>query len=503
MAEKNYDVAIVGAGFSGPILAAKIAGKGVNPKDGGRLRVALVEAGPYLKGAPRPGYGAPLRRRMFTNLEDGYERLFLWDGDRSRAKLVGGTSVHWDAQAFLPFPIDYVHWENETGVDWTEQNMKDAVAEIRREFNVHQFPDRVDTPGNRLFFDVARQMGYDPRRQSSARKNCIYCGFCSSPIMCKYDSRASTLVTYVPKAEAQGVDILAGTEVEKILIDVKDGRGRARGLLCRQDGVRYELAADKIIVSCGYAGTPLLLMRSGYGPREWKGNPIVVENPNIGKHVDGHPFLPGVNALFDEPLGDGEAGSLGGYFMIHDERTDGEGRILFRAGFGVSRFPSRAALHPLAPQDPREHKRFMKEQGILRTGYLSPSVAKPSGRWVFTSEGRMEYGGDHGLTIRRAKEGLAMAREVLARMGAKRITPTDIPVRVNSGSGGAHKVGSCRAGIDPRTSVVNPFFESHDVGDLMICDGSVIPRVTTGNSGTPQASLTVFAASRMIQRHFS
>jgi choline dehydrogenase-like flavoprotein len=51
--------------------------------------------------------------------------------------------------------------------------------------------------------------------------------------------------------------------------------------------------------------------------------------------------------------------------------------------------------------------------------------------------------------------------------------------------------------------VVNPHFESHDVDNLLICDASVIPRVTTGNSGTPQASVTVFAAGRIVKRHFS
>jgi choline dehydrogenase-like flavoprotein len=57
--------------------------------------------------------------------------------------------------------------------------------------------------------------------------------------------------------------------------------------------------------------------------------------------------------------------------------------------------------------------------------------------------------------------------------------------------------------VDPETSVVNPSFESHDVDNLFVCDASVIPRVTTGNSGTPQASLSVFAANRIIEKHFS
>jgi choline dehydrogenase-like flavoprotein len=501
MQQARYDVAIVGAGFSGPILAAKIAERGIHPRTGDRLKVALIEAGPYFPGDPRPGYGSPLRRKVFTNLEDNYG--YLWGNDRSRAKIVGGTSLHWDAQAFLPFPVDYLHWQKETGVDWTQENLQEAVAEIRREFNVHPYPDQINTRGNQLFYDVARQMGYLPQRQEGARRNCIYCGFCTSPVMCKYESRASTVVTYIPVAEQNGVDIIPDTEVEKIMIDRQGERGVARSLVCRGPNSTYQLAADKIMVCCGYLGTPLLLMRSGYGPSQWKGNPIIVENSNIGKHMDGHPFTPGVSALFDEPLGDGELGSVGGYFMIHDEQADGEGRLLFRANFGSSRRPSQAALNAFAPLYGREHKKFIREKGILRTGSLSPSNSKPSGRWYIDPDGKLLYGGDHSLTIRRVNEGREIARDVLREMGASQITPIDTPVVITPRTGGAHKVGSCRAGVDPETSVVNPSFESHDVDNLFVCDASVIPRVTTGNSGTPQASLSVFAANRIIERHFS
>jgi len=502
MQDKRYDVAIVGAGFSGPILAARIAQLGVNPRNGERLKVALVEAGPYLKGRGRAGYGAPARRRAFTNLADGW-RGFSWPESAVAAKLVGGSSVHWDGQAFLPFAADFQHWQTETGLDWSEPNMRDAVAEIRREFNVHPFPDAIDTKGNQLFYDVAKKLGYDPRRQEGARRNCIYCGFCVSPTMCKYDSRASTLVTYIPVAEDNGVEILSDTLVEKVLIDAKGGRGIARGFACSSAGSRYQILADKVVVSCGYSGTPLLLLRSGYGPREWKGNPIIVENKNVGRHIDGHPNVPGVGAIFDEAMGDGELGSIGGYYMIHDERPDAEGRILFRATFGSAyRWPADAALNALAPLYGRQHKQFMREKGVLRTGSLSPSVSKGSGRWFINEDGKMLYGGDHSLTIRRAKEGMEMSRAVLEKMGARRITPTQIPVELTPQTSGSHRVGSCRAGIDPKESVVNPYFESHDVDNLFLCDGSVIPRVTTGNTGTPQASVSVFAAARIVARHF-
>ncbi len=89
MPETKYDLAIVGAGFSGPILAAKIAEKGVHPSTRDRLKVALIEAGPHLKGGPRPGYGVPLRRQSFSNLEDS-NPAYHWEGGGS-ARVVGGT----------------------------------------------------------------------------------------------------------------------------------------------------------------------------------------------------------------------------------------------------------------------------------------------------------------------------------------------------------------------------------------------------------------------------
>jgi len=68
MASENYDVIIIGGGMAGCILATRIAENGVDPETGERPKVAMLERGPYFKGLPRPGYGIPLRRKMFTNI---------------------------------------------------------------------------------------------------------------------------------------------------------------------------------------------------------------------------------------------------------------------------------------------------------------------------------------------------------------------------------------------------------------------------------------------------
>jgi len=70
----NYDVLIIGGGMAGCILATRIAEKGIHPRSGERLRVGLLERGPYFSGNPRPGHGIPLRRKMFTNISSEFRQ---------------------------------------------------------------------------------------------------------------------------------------------------------------------------------------------------------------------------------------------------------------------------------------------------------------------------------------------------------------------------------------------------------------------------------------------
>jgi len=55
----------------------------------------------------------------------------------------------------------------------------------------------------------------------------------------------------------------------------------------------------------------------------------------------------------------------------------------------------------------------------------------------------------------------------------------------------AHLVGAARMGKDPRTSVVDGFGQSHDVANLFICDGSVMP---TQGSANPELTIQALAA---------
>ena len=109
---QTYDVIVAGGGTAGCIIASRIAQNGINPQSGDRLRVALIEGGPYLitgKEKPRPGYGVPSRRRVIINISYLEVRPQPWPYDGYQNKMVGGCGLHWGGNAYVPFSEDYEH----------------------------------------------------------------------------------------------------------------------------------------------------------------------------------------------------------------------------------------------------------------------------------------------------------------------------------------------------------------------------------------------------------
>jgi hypothetical protein len=52
-------------------------------------------------------------------------------------------------------------------------------------------------------------------------------------------------------------------------------------------GKMNEVRAARVICACSANWTPLLLYKSGYGPRELLGDSLLVENAKVGQHMTG------------------------------------------------------------------------------------------------------------------------------------------------------------------------------------------------------------------------
>jgi choline dehydrogenase-like flavoprotein len=62
----------------------------------------------------------------------------------------------------------------------------------------------------------------------------------------------------------------------------------------------------------------------------------------------------------------------------------------------------------------------------------------------------------------------------------------------------AHLVGGARMGNDPRTSVVDKFCRTHDIDNLFVCDGSVLPTQGSANPGLTIHALAARTADYLI-----
>ena len=62
----------------------------------------------------------------------------------------------------------------------------------------------------------------------------------------------------------------------------------------------------------------------------------------------------------------------------------------------------------------------------------------------------------------------------------------------------AHLVGAARMGDNPETSVVDQFGRAHDIANLFICDGSIMPTQGSANPGLTIMALAARAADYLI-----
>ena len=62
----------------------------------------------------------------------------------------------------------------------------------------------------------------------------------------------------------------------------------------------------------------------------------------------------------------------------------------------------------------------------------------------------------------------------------------------------AHLVGAARMGNDPHTSVVDKFGRSHEIPNLFICDGSILPTQGSANPGLTIQAIAARSADYLI-----
>jgi choline dehydrogenase-like flavoprotein len=106
---------------------------------------------------------------------------------------------------------------------------------------------------------------------------------------------------------------------------------------------------------------------------------------------------------------------------------------------------------------------------------------------------------DHGIPVARVTFSYGDNDRALIdamRADGERIMDAAGADRILFTTGNHHLLGTCRMGNDPTTSVVDPGCRTHDVPNLWICDGSVLPTI-----GAVNPSLTIQAIATRTAQH--
>jgi choline dehydrogenase-like flavoprotein len=306
-------------------------------------------------------------------------------------------------------------------------------------------------------------------------------------------------ISYLPRALARGARVYSDCLVDRILTRGDRAVGVSGALL---DGPRakrrgaLEVRARRVVVAAGSYHSPLLLMRGGVGRASGQ----------VGRNMTLHPAFR-VMARFDDPV-EGWKGALQSAWSDQFEHDGITLTGLFvppgvlaatMPGIGVEHTKRAAYVPHLAMFGGLIHD---DGGGTIRQGIGREPVAtyrmSPADRATMPKVWR-----------RMAEVFLAAgAREVFLPILGERPVDADrlramdldhVPAtRIECAS--QHPLGTCRMGVSPEHSVVNPDGESWDLRELWVADGSVLPTSLGVNPQVSVMSMATRIAWKMRER---
>jgi choline dehydrogenase-like flavoprotein len=543
--EAEYDAIVIGAGAAGGVVAAILAeaDKRVLLVERGRWqpyeqvgrdhlrnhRLALYghNTGPLLAGHPRVFVDSQGREKVVNPHEGGYHNNAMGVG--------GGTRVY-GAQAWRFLPADfqmasrYGIPEGSSLADWPFDYDAMELYYDRAEWEIgvagladpcfHGSPRQRDypmppvpsNPRREILARGADKLGWStgpvPLLINTApykgRPACVQCGACVG-FACPSESKNGTHNTMIPRALATGnCTLLCEAQAERIETD-KHGRVTGVSLVVETGDQVQRLAvrAKQVIVSAGAIESARLLLNSASSR-----HPHGLGNAydQVGRNLQGH-LYPGALGLFEADLEDGNGPGVSVATCSFNHGNPGiiGGGMLANEFIKLPIIFWRGSLPPDLPRWGLANKTHMRE-AYHRTLHITgpiQEIPNPDSRVTVDPKVKDRFGIPvarlsgtvHPESLRVADFMRARAEEWLWASGAKRVWsyPT-----MSTLSAGQHQAGACRMGVDPQTSVTDPWGRVHGHENLYVIDGSL--HVTNGGFNPV---LTIMALAFRCAEHLA
>ncbi len=489
------DVLVIGSGAGGAVVAARLAASGAKV-------LVLEEGGHYT-------------RADFNMREDwAYPRLYQERGNRATADLgftilqgrsIGGsTTINWTTSFRTP---DHVldHWARAHHIEGlTKSALTPHWDTIEERLGIHHVGLDEVNRNNGVLYDGLGKLGLHRDTTSRNVRGCMKSGYCG--MGCPVDAKQAMAITLIPDAIEKGADVWAGARVERL--EVAGSRVvRAHAVAIDKDtdrptGVAITVEPKLCVLSGGAINSPALLLRSGLNA-----------NGRVGLRTFIHPVI-AMFAQFDEPI-EAFYGAPQSVYSHEFARRDG------KMGFFLEVPPIHPMLAALALTGyGQAHRDLMVQlphaQAIIALSIDGFLPGDEGGRVTLKSNGAPKVDYPYTDALRESfRESMKVMARIQFAAGARAVqTLHTTPIRIDRESEiariddaplgpclnsafTAHQMGGCSMGGDPKTSVVRSDFRHHDIQNLFVVDGSVLPTSLGVNPSETIYGLASYASTKI------
>ena len=489
-------IVVIGSGASGAVVANQLAQRGVD--------VVCLEAGKRLALSDLVNDEA----KMFERLTWLDERIGTGDTVPFfpvwGCKTVGGTTMQWTASSLrlqaheLRARSTYGPVEDANLVDWPLDYDELApyydMAEDRMGVTGTHDIERLPGNNNYLVLEAgARKVGYTQIDTNNVAINsaprdgrpaCLQTGFCTSG--CVIGAKWSTAYTEIPQAEATGHFELRPESMAVQIQHHANGRVTAVQYL-DAGGNLHQQKARAVCVAGNVVETTRLLLHSG---SERFPTGLANSSGLLGKNYMRH-IIAGI------------VGDMPGAVNLH-RGAHQAGVVRDESGFDPERGFVGGVLYLTVPFAPEIFARLLKPGAwgeeitatLERYDHLAAmllhgeDLPRESNQITLHPTRRDQYGlpvpvihyEHHPNSMRLLKYALDRGKQLYEALGAREVHEM---VNVFPAT---HNLGTARMGTDAKTSVCNPYGQTHDIENLFVSDGSLFPSV-----GCENPTLTIVA----------
>ena len=497
---ERFDAIVIGSGAGGGTLAHALAPTGA--------RVLIVERGDFVpQEAENWSPEAVWKQRRYRAREAWVDAADGSEFSPYTHYCVGGNTKFWGAVLYRLRREDFGELRHADGVSpaWpiTYDDLAPYYDRAERLYDVHGDVGRDPTEPAHGAFPLAA-VPHEPRMEEIAerlralgdhpsalplgiRANCERCDTCNS-FPCRVHAKSDADVIAVrPAMHHPNVTLWTNTRAHRLVTDPA-GR-RVTGVVVERQGETFTVEAGLVVVACGAVNSAALLLRSG-GTVHPGG--LANSSGLLGRNYMAH------HATMISAIGwRTNATRFQKTLAINDFYLRGPG-----VQYPLGQIQAQGRVHPhmiqsgAPPQLRRAARRVpLSVYKLLWTSrsmdWLAMSEDLPHRENGITLVGDRIHLSYRPSNLRAHRELVALTKQILRSLGLW------FPFATSLGAGNTtHQCGTAVFGRDPRTSVLDPFCRTHDVGNLFVVDASFFPSSAAVNPG-----LTIAAQALRVADH--